>query len=59
MVKVEDVQGNIQKNRYDAEGLRYEMEENERLFRYVYDEREIIIEETGQDTIRYIRGENT
>lgn len=46
MVKAEDVQGNIQKNRYDAEGLRYEMEDNERLYRYVYDEREIITEET-------------
>ncbi len=32
------------------------MEENERLFDYVYDEREIITEETGQDVIRYIRG---
>lgn len=56
MVKAEDVQGNIQKNRYDAEGLRYEMEENERLFGYVYDGREIITQEAGQDTIRYIRG---
>lgn len=32
------------------------MEENERLFRYVYDGREIITEETSQDTMRYIRG---
>lgn len=56
MVKAEDLQGNIQKNCYDAEGLRYEMEENERLFHYIYDEREIITEETGQDVIRYIRG---
>ena len=56
MVRAEDIHGNIQRNRYDAEGLRYEMEENERLFSYVYDGREIITEETGQDTIRYIRG---
>ena len=32
------------------------MEENERLFHYIYGEREIITEETGQDIIRYIRG---
>ena len=56
MVRAEDINGNIQRNRYDAEGLRYEMEENERLFRYVYDGREIITEETSQETMRYIRG---
>ena len=56
MVKAEDIQGNIQRNRYDAEGLRYEMEENERLYRYVYDEREVITEESGQEVVRYIRG---
>ena len=56
MVRAEDIHGNIQRNRYDAEGLRYEMEENERLFRYVYDGREIITEETSQETMRYIRG---
>ena len=56
MVRAEDIHGNIQRNRYDAEGLRYEMEENERLFSYVYDGREIITEETSQETMRYIRG---
>ena len=32
------------------------MEENERLYRYVYDEREVITEESGQEVVRYIRG---
>lgn len=49
--------GSLQTNRYDAEGLRHEMEENGRLVRFLYSGKEIVAE-TGQDgsVIRYIRG---
>ena len=48
----------VQINRYDAEGLRHEMEENGRLIKFLYNEdREVVAEETGNGTItRYIRG---
>ena len=35
-VKVETFDGNVQVNRYDAEGLRHEMEENGRLVRFIF-----------------------
>ena len=48
----------VQINRYDAEGLRHEMEENGRLIKFLYNEdREVVAEETSNGTItRYIRG---
>ncbi len=49
--------GNSQINRYDAEGLRAEMEENSQLVKFLFnEEREVIAEETGNDVIRYVRG---
>lgn len=43
--------------RYDAEGLRYEVEENERLIKYIYKGRDVAVEESEDDgTTRYIRG---
>ena len=43
--------------RYDAEGLRYEVEENERLIRYIYKDRDVLSEESEDEgTKRYIRG---
>ncbi len=58
MIKVERLDGNIQKNRYDAEGLRYEVEENERLLSYLYSGREVVVqtEEKEKKVVRYIRG---
>ena len=48
----------IQKNCYDAEGLRAEMEENGRLVQFLYNEdREVVAEkDCSGNIIRYIRG---
>lgn len=49
--------GNIQINHYDAENLRYEMEENGQLYAFVFGDREIITEDNETEGIRrYIRG---
>ena len=49
--------GDIQKNHYDAEGLRSQMEENGKLVSFVYADREVITEEDKAGAhIRYIRG---
>ena len=53
--KVETFNGNIQINRYDAEGLRHEMEENGKLVTFIYRGDEVIAEESQEDRIRYIR----
>lgn len=38
--------GDVQENRYDAEGLRYEMSENGKRHRFIYHGREILSEQT-------------
>lgn len=50
--------GSFQKNHYDAEGLRAEMEENGQLVKFLYNEdREAVAEEESNgNVIRYIRG---
>jgi len=53
--------GTFQRNRYDAEDLRAEMEENGRLCRFIFHRGEIISEEIGIESggclsSRYIRG---
>ena len=53
--KVETFNGNIQINRYDAEDLRHEMEENGKLVTFIFRGDEIVTEETQEDKIRYIR----
>ena len=55
--KVETFDGNIQINRYDAEGLRHEMEENGKLVQFIFRDTEIVVEETQEEKIRYIRAE--
>ena len=55
--EVKMANGNGQINRYDAEGLRAEMEENGQLVQFLFNkEREVIAEETGNNVIRYVRG---
>ena len=55
--QVEAFDGNVQRNRYDAEGLRYEMEENGNLVRFIFNqEREAVTEEDSTGIIRLIRG---
>ncbi len=53
--KVETFNGNIQINRYDAEDLRHEMEENGKLVTFIFRGDEIVTEETQEGKIRYIR----
>ena len=53
--KAEMFDGNIEINRYDAEGLRYEMEENGRLVQFIFRDKEVVTEEREAGTVRYIR----
>ena len=46
-IRVECADGQIQENRYDAEGLRHEMRENGKLIRFVYQNGELLYEEGG------------
>ena len=56
--KVITHQGNIQVNRYDAEGLRAEIEENERLTKFIFHKENILVETDKEDNAiaRLIRG---
>ncbi len=55
--KAEAFSGQVQINRYDAEGLRHEIEENSKLVQFIYSDRELIAEtNTNGDLTRYIRG---
>ena len=45
--KVETFGGHIQLNRYDAEGLRYEMEENGNLVRFIFNLNREVVTEAG------------
>ena len=56
--QVTKADGSFQKNHYDAEGLRAEMEENGQLVKFLYNEnREAATEEESDgNVIRYIRG---
>lgn len=55
--KVETFDGHIQLNRYDAEGLRYEMEENGNLVQFIFNQnREVVAEEDSSGLNRLIRG---
>ena len=55
--KVESFSGEIQNNRYDAEGLRPEIEENGRLVQFIYRDREVVLEEQAEEKVRYIRSD--
>ena len=53
---METFDGNIQVNRYDAEGLRHEMEENGSLVQFIFNQdREVIAEQNSLGITRYIR----
>ena len=51
-VKVTCEDGQTQVNRYDPEGLRYEMKENEKLFRFLYHRGELLYEEGKEEQSR-------
>ncbi len=56
-IRAERADGRIQENRYDAEGLRHEMRENEKLLRFVYQNGELLYEEGGdKETASYCLG---
>lgn len=56
LAEVRNEDGSFQKNRYDCEGLRTELEENGRLVSFIFDGDKAVTEEEDQNTIRYIRG---
>ena len=56
IVEVKTKNGDIQKNHYDGEGLRAELEENGRLVAFIFDGDKVVSEKTDNNTIRYIRG---
>ena len=57
MTEVRTQKGEVQVNRYDAEGLRHEMEENGRLVQFLYKGKEVVAEEGEKaGVVRYIRG---
>ena len=54
--QVETFDGHVQVNRYDAEGLRHEMEENGSLVKFIFNpDREVIAEQNSLGITRYIR----
>ena len=56
VTRVETTTGQVQINRYDAEGLRYEMEENKKLVQFIFNEnREVVVEQSDSDIKRLIR----
>lgn len=56
VTRVETTNGQVQINRYDAEGLRYEMEENKKLVQFIFNEnREVVVEQSSSDIKRLIR----
>lgn len=56
VTRVETTTGQVQINRYDAEGLRYEMEENKKLVQFIFNEnREVVVEQSSSDIKRLIR----
>ena len=54
--KAETFDGHVQINRYDAEGLRHELEEDGRLVQFIFRGREVVTEEKENNIIRFIRG---
>ncbi|MBQ9140371.1 MAG: RHS repeat-associated core domain-containing protein [Lachnospiraceae bacterium] len=57
LTEVKNADGSLQKNRYDGEGLRAELEENGRLVSFIFDRNKVVQEtDADQNTIRYIRG---
>ena len=56
LAEVRNADGSWQRNRYDGEGLRAELEENGRLISFIYDGDKAVLEGTDSSTIRHIRG---
>ena len=55
--KIVNFENKVQVNHYDGEGLRHEMEENGKLVKFLYADREAVAEEKEDgNIIRFIRG---
>ena len=54
--EVTNTDGSRQKNHYDGEGLRAELEENGKLVAFIFNDGKVVAEKTDNNTIRYIRG---
>ena len=55
--KIVNFENKVQVNHYDGEGLRHEMEENGKLVKFLYADREAVAEEKEDgNVIRFIRG---
>ena len=48
-IRTETEDGQVQENRYDAEGLRYEVRENANWIRFVYHQGELLYEKGGEE----------
>ena len=56
VTQITNKKGQVQINRYDAEGLRYEMEENKKLVQFIFNEnREVVVEKSTDKFKRLIR----
>lgn len=55
-VRVAHSSGSVQTNRYDAEGRRFEMKENEQLLRFAYHKGELLYERSGEEETSYHLG---
>ena len=49
-IRTETEDGQVQENRYDAEGLRYEVRENANRIRFVYHQGELLYEKGGEES---------
>ena len=55
-IRAEMEGGQVQENRYDAEGLRYEVRENANRIRFVYHQGELLYEKGGEESSYHLGG---
>lgn len=55
-IRTETEDGQVQENRYDAEGLRYEVKENANRIRFVYHQGELLYEKGGEENSYHLGG---
>ena len=55
-IRTETEDGQVQENRYDAEGLRYEVRENANRIRFVYHQGELLYEKGGEESSYHLGG---
>ena len=55
-IRTETEEGQVQENRYDAEGLRYEVRENANRIRFVYHQGELLYEKGGEESSYHLGG---